>query len=597
MNTCSAPRFLITTADERSWRSDRPVLFLGEWCRLYKRRAHWERLDAEVVPYHWDDRKQLYRDYTYLRELYESLLADVGATLNAFHGVTHSTRYWRILIGPWLGYFTQILFDRWTMIHRAVERYQIAGTIVLDLPPADVIPAHMENFSDKFSNDSWNHHIFGRILSEWTDVRCERMSVGAAAGAPLAWRNDGEKIPLGRRVLRAGANLLSTLSGVMSRNTDAFFMATYLPLIQDISLQLALGQTPKLWRTSAPPRVAPDLKVRRDFFLNENGATGFEQCLRRLIAEQIPTVYLEGYGLLQSIVENLPWPRRPKFAFTSNSYNTNDIFKAWVGARVEEGCPLVIGQHGGTCGASLWNYIEEHEQAIADVCLTWGWSENPSKQRPTCALKLQGSPSARWNPAGSILLVTMVVPRYSYWMYSGMIAGQTIDYLNDQFRFAASLPDALRRQLVVRPYVHDLGWSQAERWQEHQPDVRLAPTPSSFMRQVHRSRIVVATYNSTTFLETLALDIPTVIFWNPLHWELRSSAEPYFSYLKDVGILHDTPVSAARQIAEVWDDVAGWWHRADVQQARLRFCDRFARMPENPIRVLKDTLTAVVAPS
>lgn len=36
-------RYLITTADERTWKFDRPVLFLGEWCRLYDRRHVWQQ--------------------------------------------------------------------------------------------------------------------------------------------------------------------------------------------------------------------------------------------------------------------------------------------------------------------------------------------------------------------------------------------------------------------------------------------------------------------------------------------------------------------------------------------------------------------------
>ena len=45
-----------------------------------------------------------------------------------------------------------------------------------------------------------------------------------------------------------------------------------------------------------------------------------------------------------------------------------------------------------------------------------------------------------------------------------------------------------------------------------------------FKDSISDSRLVVSTYNGTTFLETMALNIPTVIFWNPKHWELRDKA-------------------------------------------------------------------------
>ena len=68
-------RFLVTTAIEDTWpKNGEPILFLGEWCRLYGRKNQWEKLDAVVAPYHWDDREKLYLDYQYLNELYEILL-------------------------------------------------------------------------------------------------------------------------------------------------------------------------------------------------------------------------------------------------------------------------------------------------------------------------------------------------------------------------------------------------------------------------------------------------------------------------------------------------------------------------------------------
>lgn len=109
-------RFLITTALEESWRRDQPVLFLGEWCRRHSRREQWQQLDAAVLPYHWDDRQKLESDYRTLTALHERLLLELTADLNRIHGVEHSMRYWRILVGPWLGFFVQTVFDRWESI-------------------------------------------------------------------------------------------------------------------------------------------------------------------------------------------------------------------------------------------------------------------------------------------------------------------------------------------------------------------------------------------------------------------------------------------------------------------------------------------------
>jgi len=84
-------------------------------------------MNAEVLPYHWDDRQKLYSDYQYLKIIYENMLKALQVQLNEIHNVDHSLRYWRILIGPWLGYFIQVVFDRWAMLKHAFKKQDISG--------------------------------------------------------------------------------------------------------------------------------------------------------------------------------------------------------------------------------------------------------------------------------------------------------------------------------------------------------------------------------------------------------------------------------------------------------------------------------------
>ena len=118
-------RFLITTAEYNTWNTEMPILFLGEWCRLYKQRNIWKDFDAVVVPYHWDDREKYYEDYSYLQEVYEETLRTSCDALNIYHGTNYSVRYWRIIIGPWLFKFINTLYDRWIMVHEAANNYSI----------------------------------------------------------------------------------------------------------------------------------------------------------------------------------------------------------------------------------------------------------------------------------------------------------------------------------------------------------------------------------------------------------------------------------------------------------------------------------------
>jgi putative transferase (TIGR04331 family) len=223
-------RFLVTTALEETWRDDAPVLFLGEWCRRYSRQDRWSKMNAEVLPFHWDDRAKLYSDYQYLSEFYERLLVDLSTQLNEIQRVDRSLRYWRILIGPWLGYFVQMLFERWTSIHLANSQYDLSDTIVLAGREELLVPHDMASFEKLVFGDEWNHHLCGTILKQYTKVPCVEVlrkdrEEEAKSIPATTWKKSAKNT-----LVSCCAQLFSLLA----RNQDAFFLSTYLKFSDEI---------------------------------------------------------------------------------------------------------------------------------------------------------------------------------------------------------------------------------------------------------------------------------------------------------------------------------------------------------------------------
>jgi len=191
--------------------------------------------------------------------------------------------------------------------------------------------------------------------------------------------------------------------------------------------------------------------------------------------------------------------------------------------------------------------------------------------------------------------VTVSLPRYSYWLYSSLVGPQWLEYFNDQCAFVEHLPNPIRNAIVVRLYPEDYGWDQKSRWRERFPELELEHGESRIEDLIARSRLYISTYNGTTFLESIALDVPTVIYWKEQHWELRESASRCFEDLKRVGVFHSTPESAARHVAQIWDDVAGWWSSSDVQEVCTAFKRRYCDSPPALLRRIAGKLNEAVA--
>ena len=583
-------RFLVTTALEETWRQNEPVLFLGEWCRLYSRKNRWSKMDAEVLSYHWGDREKLYADYQYLQEFYERLLRDLSIQLNQIHRVDHGLRYWRILVGPWLSIFMARLLDSWISIHLAQTQYDLSGTVVLVGQEEALIPNDMDEFLSFFVGDEWNHQLYSSILQGFTSVPCVKQvrlkrDMALEMVPAISWK---------RKFNRAIVGCYSRVASLLTRDRDAFLLNTYLSCFNEMRLCRRLREVPQFWPLVSMARTTVN-KNQRQWVVPGESRSDFEVCARALVPQQIPGAYLEGYEQLIEQAMDLPWPTKPKFIWTSNSHISNDIFKAWAAEKAEHGFPLVIGQHGGHYGVGLWSFNEDHELAISDYYLSWGWTkEDQPKIKPVGQLKENQLLKVPNSKKERLALVTCTVPRYSYPTRSFAVAGQYLEYLNDQYVFVENLPNHIREKLTVRLGPHDNSWEQATRWRDHFPGLHLDDGQFAINDLISRCRICIVTYNATAFLELFSKNVPTVMYWNPNYWELRDSAIPYFDDLKRVGIFHETPESAARHATEVWGDVDLWWESPTVQNVLNSFKEQYCRA-DNMLERLGASLKEIAA--
>jgi len=82
-------------------------------------------------------------------------------------------------------------------------------------------------------------------------------------------------------------------------------------------------------------------------------------------------------------------------------------------------------------------------------------------------------------------------------------------------------------------------------------------------------------------LESLALNIPTLCFFEADIYKFRKDARPYTKALEEVGILHRSGKEAALFLLGVWNEVEIWWQKPEVQEARKAFCEKYANFSPN----------------
>ena len=200
--------------------------------------------------------------------------------------------------------------------------------------------------------------------------------------------------------------------------------------------------------------------------------------------------------------------------------------------------------------------------------------------------------SVMQNNKGKIVHVLGCVPRYFYNFFSMPIAGDYIDYLNDQIQFLKKLENSVIDRIEIR---HDAssnnwGWKVEDFFRINGFDKNVKTKNPNFINQLNKSALSISSHNGTVPLETLALNFPTVIFWDREYYQIRSDAKEYIDLLKDVGIFYDCPVMAAEHINSISNDISFWWNQKNVQQAVKLFTNKYALHSKDALKILKNFL-------
>ncbi len=586
------PRYLVTTADERTWKYDQPVIFLGEWCRDYDRKEVWSKMDAIVAAPYGLAQGQKDHDDELARTIEAELLLNLVDELNRFHGVSCSYRYWQIILGHWLRRYVNVIYNRYHTIKQCINNYSISGTSLLVSEDYHLATVDSLSFIYACNDDVWNNCLGVRVLGylDNVDFTIDCISLQNIPGFWMPTDNRNNSVL--ENIKRLPYLAWDSFSNLLVRDHDAFIINSYLPPLEELKLHLELGQVPKRWITPPVKKVAlPDRVLRKDLSqrISLSGHQGFRKCVNDLIFELLPTCYLEGFADLNAQSHALPWPERPQFIFTSNNFDTDEIFKCWTAAKAEEKIPYFTGQHGNY-GVSRYHINPSIEEVTSDKFLTWGWTDGLPQHTPAFIFKTAGRKLEKFDQVGGLLLIEFLfLHRILIWDF----CAEFQSYFDEQQLFIKMLDVEIKNKLTVRLHAASKkrNWREESRWHDFDSTLNLDFGSIPIRDLIAKSRLVVHSYDSTGILETLSQNIPTLAFWQNSLSHLRDSVKPDYQLLIDAGIVHLSSESLAKKVNEIWADVYGWWHSDQVQLARKQFCDRYARTTHQPVKDLKKILT------
>ena len=556
--------YLITTTDRSRWPHSGHLVFIGTFCLPDNPKSLNDNYTYEIADTVVTSNDKL-RCFQLSESVHASLCAQIADALNQSHQCSKSTRYWEILTGAWLHLFIDLLISRMFIIAKLKEMYPDIQLVYADGTKSRRVPFNTADFHALSKSTEWNSLVYADL---WNTASAEYMT--------------------------SSVHTLSTtrahLKPQSSKLSGYVLSATYLPRIQELLLQLRLGTRYRRLRVISPPAFHVNDEARQQLVFNDSHSSDVERVLIKLVRGYLPTSFFEGFTSLTMSICQMGFPNSPKAIFTSNRHIYDDVFNAWVAAATENGSRLILGQHGGHYGISRFpSYAERHEISVSDTYLTWGWMPSTRLARGIILTTIKSR-----QRKNKVRLKLLVVSEQLFALPRGVFidVAQDSNYLEHLGLFVRSLPSDIQNDLEIRRHHAEdtTGYNLENWWRSQVPTIELGDTSIPFSKIVTNAKIVVIANNGTTIPENFARGIPTLITWTTNWVEIRDEAKPIFAKLAEVGIFHEDPVSLAKHVSAIWDNVDAWWESKEVVEARELFCSQYARSVPHPRKFLREII-------
>lgn len=554
----------------------------------------------KILPCPWETKPEIDNAIQEINDLYEGMLDIFVACLNGAHDVQIQKRYWRITIGPWLRWMVNVVYDRY---HRlAVAKEQNAGELLVICTEG----------AKTFAEDTYEfvvliNHDEGYNLKITHDVAClmdyPTKSYKNTCKVESSIQKVLQQKPKKSVKLRVSDSIIKQCSRYAeiflhnSGHTKKSLFSLFVKSIGKI-VDVALPQDKFSCRNI-------DYKLRKIF--EENVFCAAQKVCKKdiffvismIAAKHIPKCWLEGYKDLKKYVfEEFPCAKKPKKIISSIDWYFHESFKLWAASCATEGAKLIGLQHGGNYGILKFHTAEKHEISIVDKYLTWGWSQEDNKSSsivPCTSPKIiEIKNQHKLNTTESRLYKILYIGTSGCRFLVDFITlpESFFPYHESQVEFFKNLPENISTNVVVRLHQEDRIWEIKERLLMQFPDLKFEDYSIPFHESIANAKLVLCDYLSTTFIECLASNTPTLLFWNSNLVSIRDSAKKYFDEFKSVGILYESGAETSKALSLIYEDIDGWWNSEKLQSAVRNFCNNFAKISINPTQELFEILRA-----
>ena len=367
--------FLVTSAkDQYENKKGKKNFYLGHFCLSEKNKLS-DFKSYNTLNHHWGDKKMIFKKYTYLKKISNKLFKFLVKKLNIAHEKNKNENYWKIIIFPWVCYYTATLYDRWettSLLKKKNKLSFFSCKYVINDKAAEI--TDIIDWMQKMQSDVFNNILFHKIFEA---RNFKNIKVFKKKYKNLFINN--EKKPKKFSFFRLLDNFLSKIA--LKFNSIYFDKFKFRPLfllkICLKNLQIPSNNINTFENINFETNYNPEL---RNIFTNfKNNNSEFERFLYSEIKNYLPKSYLENYReFIKS--KQIEYTKKKKSIISMYSTHFNDYFKIFLAEAKLNGSRYIHSKHGVGLHATN-DALFNHFSKISDRILIFTKNNNRDSKK------------------------------------------------------------------------------------------------------------------------------------------------------------------------------------------------------------------------
>ena len=541
------------------------IIVAGSWVNFSKN--YYNKLNNEKYinyNYEFKNKNELIFDFNYLNKLRIKILTILSKKLNAFHGINESDKYWNLIIGFWLQNFLQITYLRWRLVLNIEKKYKLSAYYFI-LSDNEIIPKNCSDFYTKVNGDKWNANLISKILKH--NAKTKFLS-------NIKLKISPEKI-IEKNIF---FKILSFFFSI-NKSRSVYLSHTYIGIFNELKILLFNKQLPFFVNDKINKSKITSNVNRSNIFFNFNPRNDYENFLETIIVENFPQSYLEDFKYYKKKSLDV-YPKNTKVIVTGVKQNGDDLFSIWVAETIKKKSKYVILQHGekGTCECDFNTNLETE---ISNYYLTWGWKNNYPNTKSFFFIKNFKKKNI---PKNKITLILQAFDNYPRRYRPNLLQDDNLLFFIKQIKFIKFLNPEVKKQLNIRLPYPQSSLSAKDYYRkkilEIYPEAQF--DDSLFMQDIfNKSKLVITSYLSTSYLESIYLDVPTVIFMDQKTCIPNKFSTILLKKMRDSGLIIDDIQKAANLVNRIYQDPNQWFANLKNKKILTLFKKQFCRKSVN----------------